>query len=72
MAFAGFSLVAVVADHSTVVFMARYARAIAAAILAMIALTSLVFTPFTEQYARESCAARVLVVRGLSSASTAG
>ena len=54
VAFAGFSVVAIVADHSTTVFMARYARAIAAAILALIALTSLVFTPFTEQYARES------------------
>ncbi len=54
VAFAGFSLVAIVADHSTTVFMARYARAIAAAILALIALTSLVLTPFTEQYARES------------------
>ncbi len=54
VAFAGFSLVAIVADHSTTVFMARYARAIAAAILALIALTSLMLTPFTEQYARES------------------
>lgn len=54
VAFACFSLVALVADHSSAVFMARYARAIAAAILAMIALTSLAFTPFTEQYARES------------------
>jgi hypothetical protein len=54
VAFAGFSVVAIVADHSTTVFMARYARAIAAAILALIALVSLAFTPFTEQYARES------------------
>ncbi len=54
VAFAGFSVVAIVADHSTTVFMARYARAIAAAILALIALTSLLFTPFTEQYARDS------------------
>jgi hypothetical protein len=33
---------------------ARYARAIAAALLALIALGSLLFTPFTEQYARQS------------------
>jgi MFS family permease len=54
VAFAGFSAVAIIADHSTTVFMARYARAIAAAVLALIALSSLLITPFTEQYARES------------------
>ncbi len=54
VAFAGFSVVAIVADHSTTVFMARYARAIAAGVLALIAFTSLLLTPFTEQYARES------------------
>lgn len=54
VAFAGFSLVAIVADHATTVFMARYARGIAAGLLALIAFTSLLVTPFTEQYARES------------------
>jgi hypothetical protein len=34
--------------------MARYARGIAAAVLALIAFGSLLVTPFTEQYARES------------------
>jgi hypothetical protein len=42
------------ADHATGVWLARYSRAIAAALLASIALGSLFFTPFTEQYARES------------------
>ena len=54
VAFAGFSVVAIVADHATTVFMARYARGIAAGLLALIAFTSLLLTPFTEQYARES------------------
>ena len=55
VAFAGFSVVAIIADHSTTTFMARYARAIAAGLLALIGLTSLLIkAPFTEQYARES------------------
>jgi hypothetical protein len=54
VAFAGFTVVAFAADHSTSVWLARYARAIAAALLALIAFGSLLFTPFTEQYARES------------------
>jgi hypothetical protein len=54
IAFAGFTVVAFAADHSTGVWMARYSRAIAAALLASIAFGSLLFTPFTEQYARES------------------
>jgi hypothetical protein len=54
IAFVGFTAVAFAADHATGVWFARYSRAIAAALLALIALGSLLFTPFTEQYARES------------------
>ena len=53
LAFAGFTLVAFAADASAAEFVERYARAIAAAVLALIALGSLATTPFTEQYARE-------------------
>ena len=51
--FAAFLVVALVADHHTATDVARYARGIAAAGLAVIAFTSLLFVPFTEQYARE-------------------
>ncbi len=54
VAFAGFTVVAFVADASTAAWLARYARAIAAGLLALIAFGSLLVTPFTEQYARES------------------
>jgi hypothetical protein len=54
LAFTGFTVVAFGADHAAGVWMARYSRAIAAALLALIAFGSLLFTPFTEQYARES------------------
>jgi hypothetical protein len=53
-AFAGFTVIAFAADASTAAWLARYARAIAAALLALIAFGSLLVTPFTEQYARES------------------
>jgi hypothetical protein len=53
-AFADFTAIAVVADPSTGADVARYARAIAAAGLAMTAFGSLLFVSFTEQYARES------------------
>jgi hypothetical protein len=53
-AFAGFTVAAFVADASTAAWLARYARAIAAGLLALIAFGSLLATPFTEQYARES------------------
>jgi hypothetical protein len=52
--FAAFAVVAFTADHATGVWVARYARAIAAALLTLIALGSLAFVPFTEQYARQS------------------
>jgi hypothetical protein len=54
LAFTGFTIVAFGADHAAGVWMARYSRAIAAGLLALIAFASLLFTPFTEQYARES------------------
>ena len=48
-----FTIAALVVDHHTATVLARYARGIAAAGLAVIAFTSLMFVPFTEQYARE-------------------
>jgi hypothetical protein len=54
LAFAGFTAVAFTADPATSAWVARYARAIAAGILALISFGSLLLTPFTEQYARES------------------
>ncbi len=54
LAFAGFTVVAFTADPATSAWVARYARAIAASVLALISFSSLLVTPFTEQYARES------------------
>jgi uncharacterized membrane protein len=51
--FIGFVVVAFVADASTAHWVSRYARGIAALILAAIAFGSLLFVPFTEQYARD-------------------
>jgi hypothetical protein len=51
--FIGFVVVAFVADPATAHWVSRYARGIAALILAAIAFGSLLFVPFTEQYARE-------------------
>jgi hypothetical protein len=51
--FAAFTAVAIVADPSLSHWLTRYARAIAAALLAVLVLGSLLFTPFTEPYARE-------------------
>jgi hypothetical protein len=56
VAFIGFTIVAFTADPATTHWVARYARAIAALLLALIAFSSLLFVPFTEQYARESVA----------------
>ncbi len=58
-AFAGFTVVAFAADASTAAWLARYARAIAAGLLALIAFGSLLMTPFTEQYARGSVPRRL-------------
>jgi hypothetical protein len=54
VAFAGFTVVALIADPSVTAWLERYARAISASLLALIAFGSLALTPFTEQYARES------------------
>jgi hypothetical protein len=54
VAFVGFTVAAFIVDPSTSHWLARYARAIAALLLASIAFSSLLFVPFTEQYARES------------------
>lgn len=54
LTFIGFAAVALLADGATADWVARYARGIAAAILSLISFASLLFTPFTEQYARES------------------
>jgi MFS family permease len=51
--FIGFVVVAFLADASTAHWIARYARGIAALILALISFASLSLTPFTEQYARD-------------------
>ena len=53
-AFIGFTIVALSADDATREWLARYARAVSAGLLATIAFGSLTTTPFTEQYARES------------------
>jgi hypothetical protein len=52
--FAGFVIIAFAADPSTGAWLERYARAIAAAVLALIAFASVLTIPFTEQYARDS------------------
>jgi hypothetical protein len=56
--FIGFVAVAFLADPATAHWVARYARGIAAAILALISFASLLFTPFTEEYAREQVRAQ--------------
>ncbi|MBV9195332.1 MAG: hypothetical protein JO168_14400 [Solirubrobacterales bacterium] len=53
LTFAGFTMVAL-NDPGASEWVTRYARAIAAAMLAVIAFGSLLIVPFTEQYARES------------------
>ena len=57
--FAGFSIVVLAIDPGTADTLHLYARAITAGLLAVIAFGSLLFTPFTEQYARESVPERV-------------
>jgi hypothetical protein len=59
VAFVGFTIVAFQANPGTADFVARYARAIAAAVLSTIAFASLLVVPFTEQYARESVPPRL-------------
>jgi hypothetical protein len=51
--FIAFSIVAFTVSADSADWLARYARAIAAGVLALIAFGSLLAVPFTEQYARE-------------------
>jgi hypothetical protein len=51
--FSVFTVMAFVADPSLSHWLTRYARAIAAAALALLVFASLLFVPFTEEYARE-------------------
>jgi hypothetical protein len=57
-AFAGITIAAFALDPAGADWLARYARGIAAGLLALVAFGSLLFTPFTEQYARESAPRR--------------
>jgi hypothetical protein len=54
VSFAGFTAVVFAVDPGAADTLHRYARGIAAGLLAVIAFGSLLLTPFTEQYARES------------------
>lgn len=56
--FVVFTAVSLVADPSLTHFLTRYARAIAAAVLAALVFGSLLFVPFTEEYAREKVPAQ--------------
>jgi hypothetical protein len=49
-----FAVIAFIADPSVTHWLTRYARAVAAAALAVLVFGSLLFVPFTEEYARES------------------
>jgi hypothetical protein len=51
--FVGFVVVAFLADPATAHWVARYARGIAALLLSLISFASLLFIPFTEEYARD-------------------
>jgi hypothetical protein len=57
--FAAFTVAAFAVDPSVAHWLERYARAIAAGLLALIAFGSLLFVPFTEQYARDRVAPQV-------------
>jgi Flp pilus assembly pilin Flp len=52
--FVAFTIVAFVADPSVTQFLTRYARAIAAGVLSLMVFGSLLFVPFTEEYARQA------------------
>ena len=49
-----FTVVAFVADPSVTHWLTRYARAVAAAVLALLVFGSLLFVPFTAEYSRRS------------------
>jgi uncharacterized membrane protein len=50
--FGALTIAGLVLDHSRLVWLEEYAQAISSAVLAVVVLGSLAFTPFTEQYAR--------------------
>jgi hypothetical protein len=52
--FAAFTVAAIIVSDSVADDISRYARGIAALVLALIAFSSLARTPFTEEYARET------------------
>jgi hypothetical protein len=49
-----FTVVAFIADPTVTHFLTRYARAIAAGVLSLLVFGSLLFVPFTEEYARQA------------------
>ncbi|MFI7357577.1 hypothetical protein ACIBTP_27105 [Streptomyces avidinii] len=51
--FAAISILALVLDREDLLWLETYAQILASAVIAAVALGSLAFTPFTEQYARE-------------------
>ncbi|GIF99388.1 hypothetical protein [Catellatospora citrea] len=51
--FGALTIAGLVLDHSRLLWLEEYAQAISSAVLAVVVLGSLAFTPFTEQYARE-------------------
>ncbi|HYB25650.1 MAG TPA: hypothetical protein VEF89_03465 [Solirubrobacteraceae bacterium] len=57
--FAAFTVAAFAVDPTVAHWLERYARAIAAGLLSLIAFGSLLVVPFTEQYARERVAPQV-------------
>uniref|UniRef100_A0AAU2K1S5 Uncharacterized protein n=1 Tax=Streptomyces sp. NBC_00049 TaxID=2903617 RepID=A0AAU2K1S5_9ACTN len=52
--FAVISILALVVDRQDLLWLETYAQTLSSAVIATVALGSLAFTPFTEQYARES------------------
>ncbi|MFI9061841.1 hypothetical protein ACIGQE_08210 [Streptomyces sp. NPDC053429] len=52
--FAVISVLALVLDRHDLIWLETYAQTLSSAVIAAVALGSLAFTPFTEQYARES------------------
>jgi hypothetical protein len=52
--FVAFTVIAFTADPSVTHWLTRYARAIAAGVLALLVFGSLLFVPFTEEYARQA------------------
>ncbi|MFD6877759.1 MULTISPECIES: hypothetical protein [unclassified Streptomyces] len=51
--FAVISILALVVDHGDLLWLETYAQTLSSGVIAAVALGSLAFTPFTEQYARE-------------------